>query len=86
MKISRTDRFNKAWERLDESQKVLARKAIRHLVEDLKYPSLSVKKMKGTNYLWEVRASRSLRITFQIAQGIIVLRNIGRHDETLIQP
>jgi mRNA-degrading endonuclease RelE of RelBE toxin-antitoxin system len=86
MKIARTDGFKKAWHRLNELEKELARKAIINLAMDIKYPALRVKKVKGTGHIWEARASRSLRLTFQIEGGIIILRNIGRHDETLGRP
>jgi len=42
--------------------------------------------MQGTDYIWEARASLSLRITFQIEGDTIILRNIGHHDEALGQP
>ncbi|GAH41809.1 unnamed protein product [marine sediment metagenome] len=33
---------------------------------DLKSSSLGVKKLKGTDSIWEVRTSKSLRITFNL--------------------
>jgi mRNA-degrading endonuclease RelE of RelBE toxin-antitoxin system len=81
MKIARTDYFKTAWSRLEEKDKKSVRKAIENLVA-----SLRVKKIKGTNYIWEARASRTLRITFQVDSDIIILRNVGHHDETLKQP
>lgn len=86
MKIARTARFKKAWGQLDRQEKVLARKAISNLAASLRYPSLRVKKMKGTEDIWEARASLSLRITFQIEGDTIILRNIGRHDRALEHP
>lgn len=86
MRIARTARFKKAWERLTEPEKEVARKALKNLESDLRYPALRVKKMKGTESVWEARASLSLRITFEIEKGRIVLRNIGQHDEALEQP
>ena len=86
MKIARTDRFKKAWSLLRERDKKSARKAIENLGTNVNYPSLRVKKMKGTDKLWEARASHSLRITFEINADTIVLRNIGQHDQTLKQP
>ena len=85
MKIARTDRFKKAWSLLSERDKKSARKAIENLAANVNYPSLRVMKMKGTDKLWEARASHSLRITFEIDADTIVLRNIGRHDKTLKQ-
>ena len=86
MRIARTARFKKAWQQLNKEDKTLARKAIENMVIDIQYPALRVKKIKGTGSLWEARASRSLRMTFQIEGDTIVLRNIGQHDETLGRP
>ncbi len=86
MKIARTARFKKAWEQLNEEEKALAQKAIRNLAADIRYPALKAKKVRGAEDIWEARASRSLRMTFQIEGDTIILRNIGHHDETLGRP
>lgn len=86
MRIARTDGFKKAWHQLAEGEKALARKAIGNLGMDIRYPALRVKKIKGTENIWEARASRSLRLTFQIEGDTVILRNIGHHDETLGRP
>jgi mRNA-degrading endonuclease RelE of RelBE toxin-antitoxin system len=86
VRIARTARFKKAWEQLNEDEKALARKAIRNLAVDIRYPALRAKKIKGAEDIWEARASRSLRMTFQIEGDTITLRNIGRHDEALEHP
>lgn len=86
MKIARTARFKKAWEQLTKEEKTVAKKAIINLTMDIQYPSLRVKKIKGTDNVWEARASYSLRITFQIESDTIVLRNIEHHDEALAHP
>jgi len=86
VRIARTVRFQKAWKELNEEEKELARKALRNMVSDLRYPALRVKKMKGVEGIWEARASQTLRITFQVQGDTIILRNIGRHDETLERP
>jgi mRNA interferase RelE/StbE len=86
MQIARTENFKRAWKQLTEVQKVLARKAIDILLTDMRYPGLRVKKIQGTEHIWEARVSHSLRTTFQIKSDIIILRNIGKHDETLRRP
>jgi len=86
VKITRTARFKKAWKELNGEEKDLARKALRNLAADLLYPALRVKKMQGVEHIWEARVSRSLRMTFQIEGDTIILRNIGRHNETLERP
>jgi mRNA interferase RelE/StbE len=79
-------RFEKAWRQLNQREKALARKAIINLLSNMSYPALNVKKMKGTDGIWEARVSISLRITFQIENDMVILRNIGRHDDTLDRP
>jgi mRNA interferase RelE/StbE len=86
VKITRTTRFKRAWQELTEEEKELARKALRNLATDLRYPALRAKKMQAVEHIWEVRVSRSLRMTFELAGDTIMLRNIGRHDETLERP
>lgn len=86
MRIARTESFRRAWKQLTAEQKELAQNAIENLVRDMRYPALRVKKIKGTEYIWEARVSRSLRMTFQIKSDTIILRNIGQHDETLRRP
>jgi mRNA interferase RelE/StbE len=86
VKITRTDRFKKAWKQLSKGEKALSRKAITNLASDIRYPALKVKKIKGAESIWEARVSLSLRMTFQIEGSTIILRNIGRHDETLGRP
>jgi len=86
MQIGRTERFKKAWKRLLETDKKSARKAILHLVVNIDYPSLRVKKVKGTSTIWEARVNLRTRITFEMSGDKIILRNIGQHDEVLKQP
>jgi mRNA interferase RelE/StbE len=86
VKISRTARFKEAWKEQNQVEKDLARKALKNLAADLHYPALRVKKMHGVEHIWEARVSGSIRLTFQISGDLIVLRNIGRHDETLERP
>ena len=86
MRIARTDRFRRAYQRLTEQERELARKAIGLLVRDLRHPGLRAKKIQGAERVWEARASRSLRMTFQIEGDIILLRTIGAHDRVLDKP
>ena len=86
MRIARTEGFKKAWRQLTEEQKASGQKTIEILVTNIRYPGLRVKKIKGTEYIWEARVSRSLRMTFQIEGDTIILRNIGQHDKTLDRP
>ena len=86
MRIARTERFQAAYGELTPSNQQQARKAIRLLRENRRHPGLRVKKIKGTEGIWEARVSRSIRMTFEVHGDLIILRNIGEHDKTLAKP
>lgn len=86
MRLFYSERFQRAYADLDDEQVKLAKKALRLLTSNPRHPSLRVKKMQGTADIWEARASRSLRLTFEMRGDVILLRNVGAHDETLRHP
>ena len=86
MQLLLTERFRQAYSSLEAADQDRVKKALRLMTEDLRYPSLRVKKIQGTKGIWEARASWSLRITFQIEEGSMLLRNVGQHDEALRNP
>ncbi len=86
MRLFYTERYQRAYADLDDEQAELVKKALRLLASDPRHPSLRVKKMQGTVDIWEARASRSLRLTFELHGDGILLRNVGAHDETLKHP
>jgi mRNA-degrading endonuclease RelE of RelBE toxin-antitoxin system len=86
MIIERTERFKRAYKKLDEAKKQQVVRALGLLATDLRHPSLQVKRVQGTARIWEARASLSLRITFELQGGGILLRNVGEHDATLQRP
>ena len=86
MRIARTERFKAAYMELTPSNQQRAQKAIRLLLENPRHPGLRVKRIKGTEGIWEARVSRSICMTFEVHGDLIVLRNIGRHDKTLARP
>jgi mRNA-degrading endonuclease RelE of RelBE toxin-antitoxin system len=86
MKLQSTRRFERAYKELSDEAAVLVRKALMLLATDSRHPGLHVKKIQGTDDIWEARAGRSIRLTFEIHDDVIVLRNVGPHDETLKKP
>jgi mRNA interferase RelE/StbE len=86
MRLFYTERFQRAYAELDDAQVELVKKALRLLAANPRHPSLRLKKMQGTAEIWEARASRSLRLTFELRGEVILLRNVGAHDETLKHP
>lgn len=86
MRNARAERFKAAYRELTPSNQQQAWKAIRLLLENPRHPGLMVKRIKGTEDIWEARVSRSTRMSFEIHGDLIVLRNIGEHDKTFARP
>lgn len=58
-----------------------------HLLEaDPRHPSLVVKKIKTSTRLFEARYARGNRMSFEWAEGAILLRTNCRHEEVLKSP
>jgi mRNA interferase RelE/StbE len=81
-----TDRFQRAYNDLTDQDAERVKKALHLLVENPHHPSLRVKRVQGTDRIWEARASLSIRLTFEMQSDWIVLRNVGAHDEVLKKP
>ena len=86
MILERTERFKRAAKKLDRPDRERLARALERLASDPRHPSLRVKRIQGTATVWEARASDDLRITFEMIEGGIRLRNVGRHDATLRSP
>jgi mRNA-degrading endonuclease RelE of RelBE toxin-antitoxin system len=84
--LERTERFKRAAKKLDQPDRERLARALERLAIDLRHPSLRVKRVQGTASVWEARASDELRITFEMIDGGVLLRNVGRHDATLRSP
>jgi len=81
-----TERFEQAYDRLTAAGRQSVRKALALLADNPGYPGLRVKKLQGTQSIWEARPSRRLRMTFETAGQTIVMRNVGEHDRVLRRP
>jgi len=86
MRLQYTNRFQRAYNDLTDDNAERVKKALRLLVENPRPPSLRVKRIQGTDHIWEASASLSIRLTFEMHGDLIVLRNVGAHDETLKKP
>lgn len=72
-------RFKRDYKKLTHQSQKRINQALIQMEKDLKHPSLEAKKLKGTNSIWEARASKSLRITFNLKGKLIILRTVGEH-------
>ncbi len=86
MRLQYTNRFQRAYNDLTDRDAEHVKKALRLLVENPRHPSLRVKKVQGTDSIWEASASLSIRLTFEMHGDLVILRNVGPHDETLEKP
>lgn len=86
MELVRSERFKRAYRRLEEEVKELVRKALRQLQMNRAHPGLRIKRVQGTDHVWEMRAGRDIRVTFEVEGDVYTLRNAGHHDATLRRP
>jgi len=86
MRLILTERFRRAYRSLSSQDRKRVQKALRLMAEDLRYPGLRVKRVQGTTKIWEARAGRSIRLTFEVEGTDLILRNVGQRDDALRQP
>ena len=86
MRLSFTERFRGAYRSLRPEIQAKVDKALRLLAEDPRHPSLHLKKIRGTEGIWEARVGLHHRITLQLNDDGYLLRNVGKHDEALSKP
>ena len=91
VRFVRTNRFQRAYRKLDQHYRKLVKKALSQFLTDPTYPGLRVKRIRSTDAIWEMRAGRDIRVTFHFEADengtrIVVLRNVGHHDPTLQNP
>ena len=81
-----TNRFKKAYRKLPRPVQSNVKKALRLLDENQRYPSLHVKRIQGTDKLYEGRIDRKYRFSFEFDGEDILLRNVDNHDECFKNP
>jgi mRNA interferase RelE/StbE len=87
MTVEFTRRFIRAYEQLRPEEQQAILEVVDRVQSDRDHPSLRTKKIQGGGLdIWEVRASRGLRLTCQFAPDHIVFRVCGHHDEVLRRP
>jgi len=86
MRLILTERFQRAYRSLASEDRKRVQKALRQMAGDLRYPGLRVKRVQGTTKIWEARAGRSIRLTFEVEGTDLILRNVGQHDDALRKP
>ncbi|MBI2918858.1 MAG: hypothetical protein HYY01_12820 [Chloroflexi bacterium] len=80
MKVQTTRPFDHDYERLSEQAKRRVDKQLHLLLSNPGHPSLRLKRMQGTEDVWEVRVTGGYRLTLQIVGDTFLLRRVGGHD------
>ena len=79
-KLSFSRPFEKAFERLPQDIREAAYDKLVLFLDNPKHPSLRVKRMKGTDAIWEMSITMNYLLTFEIHSDEIFLRKIGTHN------
>ncbi len=77
MKFQTTRPFDRDYAGLPEEIKERVEKQLALLLLNPSHPSLRLKRIRGTADIWEVRVSRSYRLTLQLAGDTYLLRRVG---------
>ncbi len=80
MQFCRTLRFKKQYKKLPQQIKEATKKQLELLLSNPQHPSLNFKKMQDNREIWEIRITKSYRLTLQIQEDSYILRNVGTHD------
>lgn len=79
MKIRRTERFKKDYQKLPEDVPERVDRKLRLLLRDPRHPSLRVHKVRGVEGLWEFSVTMNYRLLFEIEGEHYVLLRVGPH-------
>jgi mRNA interferase RelE/StbE len=86
-KIRTSQRFLKNYHKLPPEIQGKVKKALRLLAENVRHPSLYTKPIEGAPGIYEARVDQNYRLTYQRLSGdVLLLRVVGKHDETLKKP
>ena len=86
MRISRTDSFKRDFRELPAPIQKLFEKKLQIFMQNLRHPSLRVKKLQGFENRWEASINMFYRFTFEIHKEHYLFRRIGPHDDVLRSP
>ena len=86
MRILAYEGFRRFYQKLPNSIQRKVDKQLDLLAQNLRHPSLHVKKIRGTAGLWEARIVKQYRLSFEMTGDTIYLRVVGNHDEVLKHP
>lgn len=78
--------FERDVRRLDQKEKLHLRSAIDDLLLPQCPNSRNLERMKGYKDIYKIKVTYHTRLTFQVIDGVAVLRRVGPHDEIYNHP
>ena len=86
-RLDRLKRFDKAYGKLDGKHQTAVKRALEELLNSATLPSgRKLKKVKSRKHTWAIRISKGIRLSFEVENGVGILRNVGDHDKILDDP
>ena len=79
-------RFVRAYDRLPPEVQKRVDRALQLLDENWRHPGLRARRLSGHRDIFYACVDREHRITYERRGDLLILRNVGRHDETLKNP
>ena len=76
----------RAYDRLPPDVQEDVVRALRLLDQNWRHPGLRARRLSGHRDIFYARVDRNHRLTYERRGDVLVLRNVGRHDETLKNP
>jgi mRNA-degrading endonuclease YafQ of YafQ-DinJ toxin-antitoxin module len=86
MPVRRSKRFNRAFRKLPPHVQAKVLKALRLLDADFRHPSLRARRVQGTPDIYEARVDHKHRMTYQRRGDVLLMRNVGAHNDVLGKP
>ena len=86
MKIDYSPKFIKSFKKLNKTDQDAFETQLNKFLNKPTppfHPSLRIKRIQGTNGIFEMTITMGIRMTWQFTDEGILLRNIGEHDKTL---
>jgi mRNA-degrading endonuclease RelE of RelBE toxin-antitoxin system len=73
-------RFKKEYNSLPKEIQTAFDKKLALFLDNTTHPSLSVKRIQGTEQRWEGSVTKNYRFTFEFIENTVFSRTIGTHD------
>ena len=86
MIFTRSDKFKENYSKLNDGIKNKVKGKLKLMAANPMHPSLRTKRLLGTQNIFEASINMGIRMTWQYTDNGILLRNIGKHDDTLKDP